>query len=272
MTDRDDQLADLLMLWDDAKAAGRPLTPQSLCHDTPDLLDPFTDLLQRLGRVDPVLNGTATAAGAEAEVIDTGRFVPLSFHDQGGLGVVHLAEDAELKRVVALKVMKPLPGLDPHARRRFLQEAEITGKLEHPGVAPVYGAGRDPHGRPYYAMRFIHGTTFGDAIERLHALPATDPARPVEFARLLRAFVSVCQTVAYAHARGIIHRDLKPGNIMLGPYGETLVVDWGLAKRVDLPDPHETVDIGYTPVVLHLSPGGGTVYGQVKGSPAYMAP
>lgn len=272
MPDRDDQLAELLIRWEDAKAAGRPLTPQQLCRDTPTLLAPFTKLLKQLGRVDPVFDGAEVATADRIDVIDAGRFDPLAYHNEGGLGVVYLAEDSELRRPVALKWMKPLPGLDPIARRRFIQEAEITGKLEHPGIAPVYGAGHDGGGRPYYAMRFIHGITLGEAVERFHALPASDPARPVEFARLLRSFVSVCQTVAYAHARGVIHRDLKPGNVMLGPYGETLVVDWGLAKRVDLPDPHDTVDTGYAPVKLELAPGGGTVYGQVKGSPAYMAP
>jgi tetratricopeptide (TPR) repeat protein len=134
--------------------------------------------------------------------------------------------------------------------------------------------GHDADGRPYYAMRFIHGATLGEEVEHLYKDRAgrDEAAWNVEFRRLLRSFVSVCQTVAYAHVRGVIHRDIKPANVMLGPYGETLVVDWGLAKRYDLADPEETADTGHEPVVLTAEPAGQTVHGKAKGSPAYMAP
>src|SRR5262249_33072556 len=118
-------------------------------------------------------------------------------------------------------------------RRRFLAEAEITGRLEHPGIVPVYGLVRDADGQPCYAMRFIEGETFHDAIARFHRAerPGRDPGeRRLALRQLLGQFVAVCNTVAYAHARGVIHRDLKPANILLGQYGQTLVVDWGLAR------------------------------------------
>ena len=124
----------------------------------------------------------------------------------------------------------------PHAGdagRRFLREGEITGGLEHPGVVPVYGLTRDADGQPCYAMRFIRGQTLQEAIARFHE--ADEAGRGLALRQLLGRFVAVCNTIAYAHSRGVIHRDLKPANIMLGDYGETLVVDWGLAKRLDRP-------------------------------------
>src|SRR5262249_49933161 len=121
---------------------------------------------------------------------------------------------------------------DPEALGRFLREAEITGRLEHPGVVPVYGLGHDAAGNPVYAMRFIRGQTLQEAIDRYHADAPKLRAGPrrLAFRNLLARFLSVCNTVAYAHTRCVIHRDLKPGNILLGEFGETLVVDWGLAK------------------------------------------
>lgn len=275
----EDLLADLLTAWQDAADAGTPVTPTEVCRDHPDLLPAFTRLLRQLGHLEHVLvDPPETDPHAYVRQIDAGRYQPVSYHAAGGLGVVAVADDTELNRQVALKVMQQLAALDPAARYRFLQEAEITGKLEHPGVAPVYGAGEDPDGRPYYAMRFIHGSTLGDVIDQYHASTADPVAKRLEFARLLRCFASVCQTVAYAHARGVIHRDIKPGNVMLGPYGETLLVDWGLAKRFTLPDDAAAAStaVGYQPVELTATGetvgGGQTVGGQVKGSPAFMAP
>ncbi len=112
-------------------------------------------------------------------------------------------------------------------------EAEITGGLEHPGIVPVYGLGIYANGRPYYAMRLIHGDSLKVAIEQFHAAdhPGREPGeRSLAFRQLLRRFIDVCNAVAYAHSRGVLHRDIKPSNVMLGNFGETLVVDWGLAK------------------------------------------
>jgi tetratricopeptide (TPR) repeat protein len=155
-----------------------------------------------------------------------------------------------------------------------LAEAEITASLEHPGVVPVHGSGRYPDGRPYYAMRFIRGESFGEAIARLHAArndgpPAGERARALQ--SLLRRFLDVCNTVAYAHSRGVTHRDLKPANIMLGEYGETLVVDWGLARCQARPTPGP--GDGECPPRA-VSAGGvmATRPGTVSGTPAYMSP
>jgi serine/threonine-protein kinase len=187
-----------------------------------------------------------------------GRFTRLRPHAQGGLGQVSLARDEDLRRAVALKEIRAEWADDPIARRRFFREAEITGQLEHPGIVPVYALGHDPGGRPYYAMRFVHGRTLAEAIADYHARPS-----PLAFRDLLRRFGDVCQAIAYAHSQGVIHRDLKPANVMLGEYGETLVLDWGLAKRVgDGPD-EEAAAAGEP---------GLTQTGQVLGTPPYLAP
>jgi predicted Ser/Thr protein kinase len=156
-----------------------------------------------------------------------GRFAILGLYARGGLGQVSLAQDLELERRVALKEIRTDRLDRPFVRERFLNEAKITGYLEHPGIVPVYALGQDELDRPYYAMRFIEGRTLADAMRDYHQQPT-----PLAFNDLLRRFVTVCQTIAYAHSKDVIHRDLKPANIMLGEYGETLVVDWGLAKRV----------------------------------------
>jgi serine/threonine protein kinase len=161
------------------------------------------------------------------------RYRTLRFHQGGGLGEVFVAEDIELHREVALKKIRPERADDPAARARFILEAEITGGLEHPGIVPVYGFGAYDDGRPYYAMRFIRGESLRKAIEHFHEMdkPNRDPGeRTLAFRQLLRRFVDACNAVAYAHSRGVLHRDLKPMNIMLGDFGETLVIDWGLAK------------------------------------------
>ena len=151
----------------------------------------------------------------------------------GGLGKVSIARDLELNREVALKELLDRHADDPNSRARFLQEAEITGRLEHPGVVPIYGLGQYADGRPFYVMRFIRGDSLAQAIVRFHREASsgwTAPSDQLQLRRLLARMIDVCNAVEYAHSRGVLHRDLKPGNVMLGAYGETLVVDWGLAK------------------------------------------
>jgi serine/threonine-protein kinase len=202
-----------------------------------------------------------------------GRFRILRFHAEGGLGRVFIARDEELRREVALKQIRDQHADDPQRRVRFLVEAEITGGLEHPGIVPVYGLGTYDDGRPYYAMRFIKGDSLKHAVAQYHREAAGRDAgeRAVELRRLLGRFLDVCNAIAYAHSRGVLHRDLKPGNIMLGKYGETLVVDWGLAKSVDQP---EVARLDAEPA---LSPESGsgvepTEAGTQIGTPAYMSP
>src|SRR5262249_51946843 len=154
----------------------------------------------------------------------------------------------------------------------FLLEAEVTGGLEHPGIVPVYGLGTHRDGRPFYAMRFIRGDSLKEAVERFHADQSlkTDPGRrSLELRKLLRRFTAVCNAIAYAHSRGVLHRDIKPGNIIVGRHGETLVVDWGLAKATG------KAELGAEERTLMPTSASGsaeTLPGSAMGTPAYMSP
>jgi tetratricopeptide (TPR) repeat protein/tRNA A-37 threonylcarbamoyl transferase component Bud32 len=211
-------------------------------------------------------DGTATADGR--------RFRVLRPHAAGGLGAVFVALDAELNREVALKQILDRHADDPVSRRRFLLEAEITGGLEHPGIVPVYGLGTYEDGRPYYAMRFVRGDSLKEAIERFHADEALrrDPGRrSLELRDLLRRFVDVCNAIQYAHSRGVLHRDIKPSNVIVGKHGETLVVDWGLAKPLGKSE--ASIDGGERTLLPSSASGSAeTLPGSALGTPAYMSP
>ena len=206
---------------------------------------------------------------------DASRFTVIRPHAKGGLGEVYVAFDHELNRQVALKEIQGQHAFDESSRQRFLLEAEITGGLEHPGIVPVYGLGTYKDGRPFYAMRFIKGDSLAEAADQFHQRHGdlkSQSFRSFEFRKLLRRFVDVCYSIEYAHSRGVLHRDLKPGNIMLGKYGETLVVDWGLAKTIDRHgDASELAD----EETLRPSSGSdssNTRMGQAVGTPGFMSP
>jgi WD40 repeat protein/serine/threonine protein kinase len=225
-------------------------------------------LVDRLAPHEPRLPSSQWAASPGQAL----RFRVVRPHGQGGLGKVFVAHDAELQREVALKEIQERYADDPEAQARFLAEAEITGRLEHPGIVPVYGLGRYPDGRPFYATRFIQGESLEEAIQRLHGRKTTGAdSEPSSLAlrKLLGRFVEACNTIAYAHSRGVIHRDLKPEHIMMGPYGETFVVDWGLAR------PFGPTLGDSSPAAAPLTPSGGvvkTLDGAVVGTPLYMSP
>jgi tetratricopeptide (TPR) repeat protein/tRNA A-37 threonylcarbamoyl transferase component Bud32 len=224
------------------------------------------------------MGGAPTAAGrrtAARTPTSTGpRFRVLRPHAKGGLGEVFVAYDEELHREVALKAIQAPYADDRYSRARFLLEAKVTGGLEHPGVVPVYALGMHADGRPFYAMRFIQGHSLHEAIQQFHAadMPGRRPGeRALALRQLLGRFVAVCNTVAYAHSRGVIHRDLKPANVMLGSFGETLVVDWGISKVVGRPAAAD----GAKGAALSPSSADNTALTQVGaavGTPAYMSP
>jgi serine/threonine-protein kinase len=210
------------------------------------------------------------------------RYTLSTVHAKGGIGQVWLARDSELDREVALKELRPEQAGKALVLQRFLQEARITGQLDHPGVVPIYELVRGdqaPGGRPYYTMRFIRGRTLRDAIRDYHQTRVAGKARRTDLLALLQAFVGVCNTVAFAHSRGVIHRDLKGPNIVLGEFGEVVLLDWGLAKMVDRAGGEGAADADLDPVATIAWPGPGagtgtdmTVAGQALGTPAYMAP
>ena len=151
---------------------------------------------------------------------------------RGGMGEISVARDQELGRQVALKQILSDKADHSGYRQKFQIEAEITGNLEHPGIVPVYGLGVGPDGRPYYAMRLVHGDNLSTQIKQFHERMATGAVdySSVDFHGLVDRLIDVAQAIRYAHSRGVLHRDLKPGNILVGKYGETLVIDWGLAR------------------------------------------
>ncbi len=241
--------------------------------------------------LESTLDGSdALAVSLGEEIARSSRFRLLRPHAQGGLGAVFLALDTELNREVALKQILDRHADDPTSRSRFLLEAEVTGGLEHPGIVAVYGMGVYENGRPYYAMRFIRGDSLKETIGLFHgplgaaaaelAAPDIERSRTVrpnesrgsrdlELRKLLRRFLDVCNAIDYAHSRGVLHRDIKPANIILGKHGETLVVDWGLAKATGKGDA-ATGECAMMP--SSASGSAETLPGSAMGTPAYMSP
>ena len=188
---------------------------------------------------------------------------------RGGMGVVYTAEDERLQRRVALKVLD-LPETEGDLADRLIREARVLARLEHPGIVPVHDVGTLADGRVFYTMKFVVGQGLDKHIESV-----ASPDR-------LRIFLRVCDAVAFAHARGVLHRDLKPANIMVGPFGEVLVMDWGLAKILQevspvaretdpqatiFEKPKQTAAAGDATEVSVI-----TGHGTVLGTPGYMSP
>ncbi|MEO7732866.1 MAG: protein kinase [Kofleriaceae bacterium] len=187
---------------------------------------------------------------------DPDRYEQVNEHARGGLGRVVRAVDRRLGRTVAVK---ELLRHDPGNEARFMREAMITARLEHPGIVPVHEAGRWPNGDPYYVMKLVEGRTLKELI--------CETATVRERLGLLPHVIAVADAVGYAHSEGVIHRDLKPSNVIVGSFGETIVVDWGLARdrKRDLPEPSEEL-------ITAAGSGVTTVSGKVVGTPAYMSP
>jgi WD40 repeat protein len=208
----------------------------------------------------------------------------VSLHAAGGIGRVWLVRDSTLGRTVALKDLHPDKRQQRTLRARFLREAQITGQLQHPGIVPVYelvsrlDAAPDGSSADFYTMRLIRGRTLTEAARDYHRRQAAGQATALERIALLNAFINACNTVAYAHARGVIHRDLKGANIVLGDFGEVVVLDWGFAKVLDRWDgPPLTDNAAEEPDPVVCLDGDGeasqpSLPGQVMGTPAYMSP
>jgi serine/threonine protein kinase/Tfp pilus assembly protein PilF len=226
--------------------------------------------------------GTSTVAGSEAPMnatpAHTGRVIPsagvyrvVEKIGQGGLGLVYLGEDARIGRKVAIKEMRRETRASTHLVRRFKEEAQITGMLEHPNIVPIYDLGQLSDGSPYYAMRLLGKKTLRDTLRAFHDLPANTAQKTLKQSELLRAFVNICQALAFAHSRGILHRDLKPANIVLGEFGEVFVLDWGLAKILHF-DRGAERDDSPASQAFPDHPHATSSEGSVLGTPAYMSP
>jgi serine/threonine-protein kinase len=214
-----------------------------------------------------LLPGEAAAGVSGAAAVSrAGRYEVEREIARGGMGVVFRARDPDLKRSLAVKVLREEYRAVPQLARRFREEAQVTGQLQHPGIPPVHEVGTLPDGRPFFAMKLIKGQTLADL---LRGRPSPQDDLP----RWLGLFEQLCQTLAYAHSKGVIHRDLKPANVMVGAFGEVQVMDWGLAKVLADPraapddDPQASAIAGVRDHEALQSRAG-----QVLGTPSYMAP
>ncbi len=195
------------------------------------------------------------------------RYSLSNLHAAGGIGEIWLAHDHDLDRDVAVKKLLTERAPSEMTKVRFLREARITGQLDHPGVVPVYEICYDEATNlPYYTMRFLRGRTMTEAVRDYHVNRRERGPQLKSLLGLLNAFDIVCNTVAYAHSKGIIHRDLKCENVILGDYGEVVVIDWGLAKQ------YGRGEVAAEAVDLDAIRPAETVVGQILGTPAYMAP
>ena len=218
------------------------------------------------------------AAAGEPQPLETidyepehrSRYTLTRVEGKGGYGQVWLAYDPNLKREIALKNIRPDKDARPEIVQGLIREAQITGQLEHPNIIPIYELEHtDERGRPYYTMRFLRGDTLGDRIKEYHVRRKAGTADPLDLPQLLNAFVDISNALAYAGSRGIVHRDLKPSNVMLGSFGEVLVLDWGLAKEVGERDSDPGTKDANDSVIADANE---TAHGQIKGTLAYMAP
>ena len=221
----------------------------------------------------------ATEAGTDPPALSRSRgdYRVLGEIARGGMGVVLRGHDADLGRDVALKVLNPELVDRPDVLQRFVEEAQIGGQLQHPGIVPVYELGLMADERPYFSMKLVKGRTLATLIAE-RTSPSDDRRT------LLGVFESVCQTMGYAHSRGVLHRDLKPANVMVGAFGEVQVVDWGLAKVLERDGANKDADTSASrPVQTVLETirsagkegsGSGTdsIVGSVLGTPDYMPP
>jgi serine/threonine protein kinase len=190
---------------------------------------------------------------------------------RGGMGVVYTAEDEKLQRRVALKILD-VPGTHGDLAKRLIREARVLARLEHPGIVPVHDVGTLADGRVFYTMKFVEGQRLDQYLASVNSMPDR-----------LRLFLRICDAVGFAHARGVLHRDLKPSNIMVGPFGEVLVMDWGLAKILreetlrgaQETDPEATIVEKSKPSVTAgdtTEIPAVTEHGTVMGTPGYMSP
>ena len=234
------------------------------------------------GRLGVHLADTASPHEAPIKVNDeakalrdpSGRYQIVGEIARGGMGVVYKGRDVDLGRDVAMKVLNDKYVNVPDILERFVEEAQIGGQLQHPGIVPVYELGLQHDERPYFAMKLIKGETLGEQLAGRREVHE-------DRRRLLGVFEQVCQTMAYAHARRVVHRDLKPANIMIGSFGEVQVVDWGLAKvlpkggvadeRPSMP-PAEAARSVIATVRSFEGSGAETLAGSKLGTPAYMPP
>lgn len=273
-----------------AQEAGEAVDFEALCASHPEVADELRELKDLEARFASVISGgelsgvggalnhalsdLASAGEPQVEQPETERYNVIGEVGRGGMGVVLEVFDRALRRRSAMKVVKPGGGQQQMRRlARFLEEAQLTGQLEHPGIVPVHELGTDDEGCTYFTMRLVEGVTLGHVFDEVRK-----GSEQWTLPRALGVLQRVCETLAYAHSRGVIHRDLKPANVMVGRFGETYVMDWGLATPEGAATAPSQDSVGLSGGLgepddsLSRSGLGLTLAGDVVGTPAYMAP
>ena len=204
-------------------------------------------------------------------ILEGKKYKVLGTIGRGGMGIVHQARDLRIVRNVAMKVIKTSSQFSRENVLRFVDEAQLTGQLQHPNIIPVYELGLDEYGEVFYTMKYVKGTTLDQILRRIREGEEI-AIKKYPLATMLTAFQKICDGVAYAHSMGVVHRDLKPDNVMIGEYGEVLVMDWGLAKKM-ASGMHEE-HLGDTPPQMPASDlrGFETLNGLIVGTPPYISP
>jgi WD40 repeat protein/serine/threonine protein kinase len=260
------------------------------CDNCPPEGDQTTAPAQTPGGASETVEYSGSGGEVIASRLPARRYTVLGRVAQGGMGVIFKVWDGSLHRPLAMKVIRgqdqvgeagPAP-VNRELLGRFLREAEITGQLDHPGIVPVHEIGTDEHGRVYFTMRLVEGESLGSVLDKMSEGDATWTQT-----RVVDVLVKICDTLAFAHSRGVVHRDLKPANVMVGRFGETYVMDWGLAKvlpQKSSSGPHQLTvnEEGLLPAIPEgeeydlaqdaAAPADLTIAGTVLGTPAYMPP
>ena len=299
--DRERRLDEAAAKYFELHAAGQAGDRQQWLAQYPDLADELAEFLNDLDHVkspvfsqsvaqvaDPSDLFATTAYGSDSSSAQsdwkeriaamqkrsTDRYRLHRLYARGGMGEIWFAEDTHVGRQIAVKKIRSSRDADAAMQERFLFEAQVMGQLEHPSIVPLHDLGMDANGEIFSVMKLVKGSSLKEKLSKFHAGKTTTDLgwpRQVEFARLLEAFVSICRAVAYAHSRGVLHRDIKPDNIMLGSYGEALLLDWGLAKLVDRPD-FSSSTAGRSADRVSSGCSTHTQAGTILGSLAYMPP
>ncbi len=289
--DRECRLDEAAAEYFHLRATGQKIDRQQWLMQYPDLANDLAGFLSNLDHLSPApegrLSGTrplgnsatiefsADAVGALKQISlgnEQGpRYLLRSFLAAGGMGEVWIAEDKHVGRQVAVKRIRQARLGNADFEARFLFESQVMGQLEHPCIIPLHDLGRNEAGELYSVMKLFRGSSLKQRLTEFHSAKKQDWQRQVEFRRILEAFASICHAVAYAHSRGVIHRDIKPDNVMLGDYGETTLLDWGLAKAVH--SGSDSVETQPSPDKIYMTTGPSTTHaGAIVGSPFYMSP
>ncbi len=277
------EITALIERWMLLEKQGLNITVDDLCRDTPHLVDSVKQeirAIQNMNRLQDKIE-SETSLGARDETSNhqlgrrtgtsqvTGSYQLKELLGHGGCSEVYVAVDEKLGRQVAVKFLRPDTQNIESFRDRLNREAEVTSRLNHPGVVSIYSTGQDENGLPFYVMRLVDGEPLSQAINDFHqsgSANGTTPRLESQQRKLLNHFIDVCQTIAFSHQHHVIHRDVKPANIIIGNFGETYLIDWGLAKMIDADDEPESSSL------REHHDQNLTNVGQSIGTPAFMSP